>query len=324
MLLVLLIHFVSSFPVTNASLTEQPLKSILFTELHSISVVCVNCFILISGYFGINWKIKSFTSLLYQVLFWLIIGYLVAKYVFGVESHEFVKMAPLYFSLRWFVPAYIALYILSPLLNSFIKASETKTLALYILVFYAYSTVVGYLLRSSEFNEGMSAISLVGLYMIGALLHRSDIRLFSFSMWTDLAIYILMSLFLSIVALGLNYIGIDKSPFGYLNPIVIIMSVYLFLFFKKLNIGEVKFINKLAASAFAVYLFHYHPDLAGHYNQFCKIIANQGIITIIWAPLFFLTIFGLSVIIDQARIYSFRGLHKVNKLIRNNESVACS
>lgn len=309
--LVLVIHFVPAFTITKISLTESPLKSFIFTELHSLSVVCVNCFILISGYFGIRWKTRSIVSLIYQVLFWLIIGFLIGKYIIGVESQGLFSLTISYFCSRWFVPAYLALYLLSPLLNSFIESVPTKKLGIYLIVFYVYSSVIGYILKSTEFNEGMSAISLVGLYLIGAFLHRTEIRWFSFSHITDLLIYISLSLFLTIIELGLTYIGIGKSPFGYLNPIVILMSIYLFLFFMKLNIGELKTVNFIAASAFAVYLFHYHPYIVGYYQSLCHIIANSGLSAIILLPLLLVTIFIITVLLDQGRKVTFRFISKI-------------
>ncbi len=306
MLLVLIIHFVPSFEITSKSLYEHPLKSFVFTELHSISVVCVNCFILISGYFGIKWKTKSFASLIYQVLFWLILGFLIGEHLLGTHLEGFFGLTISYFSSRWFVPAYLTLYILSPALNSFIESTKVKQLGIYLLLFYTYSFIVGYILRSKEFNEGMSAISLVGLYLIGAYLRRADFKWFSFSGRTDLAIYISLSIFLTIIALGLKYIGFDKSPFGYINPFVILMSIYLFLFFKKLDIGEIKVINFIAASAFAVYLFHYHPFIVGFYQSVCRSITDSNFAAIVMLPILLLSVFTITVLLDQIRIYSFK------------------
>jgi surface polysaccharide O-acyltransferase-like enzyme len=232
----------------------------------------------------------------------------------GGNSDSFLDIISTYFNRRWFVPAYLLLYILSPLLNSFIGATSNKQLGRYILIFYIYSTIVGYLLRSSEFNEGMSAISVIGLYLIGVFIHKSKAKWLTMNVWMDLIMYLFLSIFLSIVALGLKYYGIEKSPIGYLNPIVIIMTVYLFLFFKKLNIRSSSSINYVAASAFAVYLFHYHPSIINYYNYLCKAITEQGLIAIILVPLLFIIIFTFCVILDRIRMYIFNCLDRFFEL----------
>ena len=74
MFLVLMIHYIPSRTLpTHGTLAHDTLGTLFDLELRSISFVCVNCFILISGYFGIRWKLKSFSNLLFQILFWAIV-----------------------------------------------------------------------------------------------------------------------------------------------------------------------------------------------------------------------------------------------------------
>lgn len=320
MALVLLVHFVPAFKVTHHSLLNSPIKSVIFTELHSIAVVCVNCFIMISGYFGIRWKSKSFFSILYQVLFWLIIGFLVGELFLGITTHNLLSETVRFFSGRWFIPAYLGLYVLSPILNSFIEKCSEKQLGRFIIIFYIFSTIVGYLMRSAEFNEGMSVISLCGLYIIGGYLRRTNFKYFNLPSAKNLIIYLLLSIALTIVDLSLKYFSIEKSVFGYLNPIVIIMSIYLFLFFKQLNVKEIRIVNFIAASVFSVYLFHYHTSIVGFYNKICKEISDQGAMAAIWLPIFFLLIFALCISIDQIRIYSFKAIYKLKEALQCNNS----
>lgn len=316
MLLVLLIHFAESIPTNATTLYRSPLSSVTAIFLHSLSIVCVNCFILISGYWGIKCKSRSILSLLYQVLFWLIIGTLIANALNIGHSASLWHTIIYFFSQRWFVPAYLGLYVLSPALNAFAQNSSNKDLGKYLIYFYAFSTIVGYLLISNEFNQGMSVISLIGLYLLGAYLRQSNLRYFTFKARTDLVIYLMLAAGLTILQVALFLNNINISPLGYLNPIVIIMSIYLFLFFQKLNIGEVKFINYIAASAFAVYLFHFHPALYGTYIELFHLISNSGFIAPIILILSFIAIFIIAVIIDRVRIQSWNLLCHFQSRIR--------
>ena len=319
MLLVLLIHYVGTIKVDPVSIRTSTIDSLITIEMHSLAVVCVNCFILISGYFGIRWKAKSLASLLYQVLFWLFVGVMVANILDIKNTGSLVSIIGNYFSGRWFVPAYLGLYFLSPALNALIEKSNQKKLGRYIILFYLYSTIIGYALRSQEFNEGMSVMSLVGLYLIGAFLRKTSYTIFCYRPLVDFGIYLTLSLLLTGVNSGLLFVGISKSPLGYLNPLVILMSIYLFLFFQKLRIGEIKIINFVAASAFAVYLFHMHPLLYGLYQQICDKIHSAGIEAVFLLPIFFTTIFILTIIIDRIRIVSFGIIW--NKILRNENPV---
>ena len=76
MLLVLLAHYVptrenglSSLLSLNTMDIDNNLNVVCNLILRSLGIVCVHCFILISGYWGIRFKLKSFTNLLFQMFF---------------------------------------------------------------------------------------------------------------------------------------------------------------------------------------------------------------------------------------------------------------
>lgn len=317
MFLVLLIHYTQSIEINPETVKFNPLFYFVNTELKSLSFVCVNCFVIISGYFGIKWKTKSFLGLLYQVFFWLFIGIVIAKiFEFHIEDN-ILNVFFHFFKIRWFISAYIGLYILSPLINAFIEKVSEKELLRYIIVFYTFSTLIGYLFLSDEFNEGMSLISLIGLYLIGSYIRVSKLTIFNFVPLTNLLIYFGLSFILASFHFGFLWVGFSKSPFGYLNPIVILMSIYLFLFFQKINIGTVKWINWVAGSVLAVYLFHMHSFLQPVYFKCCNFITEQGWMSFLWLPLFFISIFIFCVIIDKIREESFRYMVKLTDYLKN-------
>ena len=204
MLLVLLIHFTSVHLMPSPeTLTIDTANTILNLGLRSISFVCVNCFILISGYFGIRWKIRSFSNLIFQILFWLAVGVAFAKFIGINYDGHIVNTCLSMINGRWFIPAYISLYVIAPLLNAFIEKSSTKQLLRYIIIFYIFSTVYGYFMFSKEFNGGMSLISLIGIYLTGAYLHREDKVLSKLNSRNWLGLYFICSLLLIVISIGL-------------------------------------------------------------------------------------------------------------------------
>lgn len=72
MLMVLVIHYNVSVngQTSHEMVLTAPLKAVGIASLKSLSFICVNCFIIISGYFGIKWKWKGLCNYLFQIGFW--------------------------------------------------------------------------------------------------------------------------------------------------------------------------------------------------------------------------------------------------------------
>lgn len=319
MMLVLLWHYVPTrhngffsptfVPQGCNPLSTDLLNTITNLELRSLSIICTHCFILISGYFGIKFKIKSLTNLLFQMFFWCIVSIITVVLLEGNTSPiPSIKTFIMSIISGWFPVGYIILFVLSPILNSFIDSCSEKELGKYIIYFYLLSTIGGYILGFHDFNEGMSALSMFGLYLIGAYLRISTLKIFTLKAKYDFMIYIGLGLLMVALNLVLLYFRIYASPYGYLNPVVIIMSIYLFLFFKKIDIGRNKVINFLSASAFSIYLFHYNIYMWNYISQMWKDInMHFGIFTSIFMGILsFISIYLFCTLIDQIRIFIYK------------------
>lgn len=285
--------------------------TLLNLELRSICFVCVNCFVLLSGYFGIRWRLSSFLNLLFQILFWSIVT--TGIYVGFNNDMALSRLLPMILGnwTAWFVVSYLGLYLLSPILNAYLEKASDRQLLGIIGVFYVFSTLFGWIAKRPDFNDGMSTLSLMGLYLIGAYLRRMKDSWKKLKAYTYLAAYFSLGVLLLLLSLIALYFGVTKSVYGYLNPIVILESVCLFLFFAKLNIGHIKWINGVAASAFSVYLFHFSPALYPYYQKCCAYI-EQSFTTgsLVIGFLFMTTVFITAVTIDRLRILLFNCLQK--------------
>lgn len=315
MFLVLLLHYIPSRPVPSCeTLAHDTLGTLFSLELRSISFVCVNCFILISGYFGIRWRVKSFSNLLFQILFWSIVCPIIMSVITGSFGVGTLLKSSYINVNRWFVESYIGLYLLAPVLNRFIEKATRRELGLFILAFYLFSTLFGYLGHAADFNRGMSVISLMGLYFIGAYLRENQEGIFNCSKYFYLGVYLITGfLMVGISVFGLK-VGIQFSPHGYINPFIILESVALFLFFKKLDIGSVSWINRTAASAFAVYLIHTDCMINPYYKAACDYIeANCGC-SFLYVVIFLVGVFIVSVLADKVRIVVYK--HTVQKWLK--------
>lgn len=130
MFLVLTVH--AAFWATGAPTIEDfnsnPLGSFTKTFIESISICCVDVFILISGWFGIRPTAKGFCNFLFQCAYFLI-GIYAVFLLFGLTKLSLKGIAEMLglYHINWFIPAYAALYIFSPILNTFVEKANKRT-----------------------------------------------------------------------------------------------------------------------------------------------------------------------------------------------------
>ena len=146
MLLVLVVHadFLANGTPSSHEFISDPLNAFTRTVIQSIAIVCVNVFVLISGWFGIKPSLKGISSFIFQCLFFYVGIYIINVLFFKapvsiIELRKCLFFAPE--SGLWFVLAYVMLYILSPILNTFINSIpkiQYKRFLMYFIVFQSF------------------------------------------------------------------------------------------------------------------------------------------------------------------------------------------
>lgn len=261
MFLVLVVHadFWALGGPTAADFSANPLNAFTRTLIESISIVCVNVFILISGWFGIKPSLKGFCNFVFQCAFFL----------FGIYA---ILLATGYaqFSLKgiagclcltqanWFIRAYVGLYILAPLLNLFMEKSSKRTLELFLMAFFIFQTIWGWSGAAKFVEQGYSTFSFIGLYILARYT-----RLYAKENVTNWGghIYIVGVILNTLFYYLLRKIGSGIDAYSYVNPIVVVASLGLLLWFSNLKIGTSKGINWVAKSSFGVFLIHSNPNI---------------------------------------------------------------
>lgn len=291
----------------------------------SLAIVCVNVFVLISGWFGIRPKWKSVTNFLFQVFFFIISTY-IAALILGFDTFSIKRFGIICLaknSAYWFIKAYLILYLISPALNAFVENASRKELGLTLILFYLYQTSYGFIIPGGEtfFSSGYSPVSFIGLYLLARYVRRYRPRWSTFSSYTDLAIYLLPALLYTAIGLLQPFFAPDSIickqivyVWGlytqYTNPLVVIGALYLLLFFSKLNFTS-RFVNLCGASCFAVYLLHTHASICGqYYLPACRYLHDHfplpAYLALTFA--FLAAVFFAAIAIDQVRIAAWRPL----------------
>lgn len=271
---------------------------------HSITVVAVNVFVLISGYFGISFRVSKIINLCYQVLFAVIP---VSLLLLALHIFRFSSINELVHGFRfwhyWFINAYIGLVVFSPILNLAIKQmSQRQYQTMLLSLFFLFCIV------HSDFG-----ITPLGLHLVGG--YSTIWFFFLYLLGRYIAIYSVHTLFsirhiLSAYVIGLllTFLGVWLfQNASYNNPFIVLQSVALFLLFFKFSFVS-NTVNFVASSSLMVFLLHRHPVLVKYYNGSIKcLFATYGpslkFVLIVLG--FCVQVYILAVVYDQLRKYSW-------------------
>lgn len=275
--------------------------------IKSLSNIGVNVFVIISGWYGIRINWTRFGGLWFQVFFFSLIGYL--YYVFA-QNNVTCKDSVKYFFLMTgteygFFQSYILLYLLSPMLNSFIKYNNKKDIITLLLFFYLIQTFWGCLSWGYVYyGNGYSVVSYIGLYLIARFAKEYNI-----GFKRNRNFWFFFYLGLSIGGSAMAFLGKDleipnRIAFSYASPLVIISSFAFFSFFNQLDIDST-IINKIAKHCFAVYLFHVNSFIMPIIIIICKsyISAHNTLLSYFLVVVFScILLFVTSLLLDIVRL----------------------
>lgn len=319
MIMILAIHanFFSTGPLTIAEANSEPTTSILRSFAHALCACAVNTFVMISGHFGIRFRTKGITSFLFQCLFFSI-GIYSVMLILNLADFTKIDIATSLMLFKqadnyWFVWSYIILYILSPVINTFCEETTKNEFKRTLILFFILQCIIDFTPSNNFFQQGFSPLSFIGLYMIAYYFKRFGINI---KKSTSLFIFGLCVIINTLFEYSLKRFGIENGIInhissGYTNPITIIQSISLLTFFSKLRIQS-KSINWIAASCFAVYLFHMHFCIVDHYIELAKGIYDKyyGFKYILHISTLILIFFVIPILIDKIRIIWFKHLWK--------------
>lgn len=309
MFMVLIVHsnFQALGTPTSTDLQLTPTISTLRIILQSLTLVCVNIFILISGWFGIRFSYKGIIQLLFQTFFFLFGIYFICI-ALNIEelSIKGIGKCLMLNHGTWFIKSYLCLYIIAPILNSFINSSSPQKLARIIILFYSFQFIWGWGFNGvSFFEEGYSTLSFIGLYLLARYIHLYPPKFTQFPRYSYIIIYTILSLltafFLWISIL--KELSFYYKFWSYNSPIIICASLALFLFFSKLKINS-KYINKIAISSLAIYLSHFIIWNRIIVPQIQSIAKTYDIVICCVLITILLIVFSiLAITMDKVRIY---------------------
>lgn len=311
MLLVLVGHFniACNGDVTYELVHTNLLKAIGIAEVKSWTFVCVPCFIVISGYFGIHWKWKGLFNYLFQIGFWGGMVYFITRLLGLQEFSPLVLVKNVTCFLlwgNWFFSAYLGLYMMAPILNAFIEKVDEKQMMGMTFAFFTFQTVFGWILKQNDFYYGLTMTSLISWYLLGAMLKKSSLKIFYLKAWQNMAMFLGVGLLCVFLNCATAYIGIKKDVFSYISPLQVVQTTFLFLFCRSLTVrkGE-RIITFFASSAFAGLLMHSWKGATMYGIGNTWIYANLPV-PFVFSILYICLFFAIACCLDKIRIWCWK------------------
>ena len=278
MLMVTMLH-ITGHGLNNVQLGIHQVTYWISLFLNSFSLVAVNCFVLISGYFlsAKGTSPKKLLSLWLQVWMYSVGIYLALCLIPGIPvnfrfSTLVECMCPLLSHQYWFFTVYFLLYLIAPFLNKLVNSwSQTEYRKALILLLTVFSLVASVNIWSDHFgtNRGYSLIWFMILYLIAGYLRRFDLRR---SVHPGL-IYLVSCLLLFVFRGGIalwnpeyeSVRAVAANQCGYNGPLIVCASLGLFLWAKnaalKTGAKTSRIISRMATLSFGVYLLHEHTAI---------------------------------------------------------------
>ena len=317
MLMIIAGHIMLNHSTSYSLTNSDEIIDLLFRGTFSVAV---NTFVLISGYFGISYKIKRLFHIFIQTFFYSV-SFLIVAVLLGWHKVNFrtdlFAFFPILTKQYWFVTCYVVLYVISPWLNIWIDSLERviykKFLIVGFLIVYLWPTFC-FLINAPRFidDSGYGIVNFVYLYMLGRFLHLYYVVRHN-SMYY-LGGYVLSSLILFLCQYGLSwFLGFEFTSWISYNTIFCFVgAVCLFLTFLKMSFHS-SIINYWAKPCLAVYLIHMAPNVL---SKFCIAVGVQechGILYLLLVCALPIPIYYLCAIIEICRLSVFGSVE--NKVI---------
>ena len=270
--------------------------------LAGFSIIGVNVFVMLTGYFTATPKKSGLVNLAFICFFWMIIK---------ISVHYLYKQPIVYndfffvTSSNWFIPSYIGLLFFSPILNVFCGSVSKNSLWQIVFFLLFVEVWFDWLPPQPRITLGTNAGHSVLSFLILYLLARA-IRLYGVPDWFRKAsplIYLGCSFLLAFFAMFLlknGFMHRVKWVFADNNPIVILSAVAFMLSFERIKIDS-ELINHIAKSTLAVLLGH-SAIFPLYTRQFKYLYDHFGGIAIVgYWTLAIIVVFMACILFDQLR-----------------------
>ncbi len=332
MLMVILLHYLSKGGLLADPAGDMTISDWAFWGMEALCLVCVNVYVLISGYFfsESRFRLGKIAGIWCQVFFYSVViaafcmaaGLVDYRHYFDLYNLQFFVF-PVINGHYWFATAYLLMYLFSPVMNYALKGMSRKQLQLLILLllipFSFAKSILPLPLMVDDCGNGF--VWFLCLYLIAAYIRLYGIP-FLEKKGKALAAYLLSAAGI-LIALSLaaflnhrtgHYEYALEIPLHYNFIFVLTGSLGLFYCFKTWKVKEnalVRYLVKIAPYTFGVYLLHEHLLLRYWWPKIFRVSETYGAVRIVHLLLTVLLLFAAGILADVLRSLLFLGIDKL-------------
>lgn len=329
MMMVIMLHYLGKGEVLPALTGSMDVNGYVSWILETLSIVAVNVYMLISGYFlsGSGFKAGRLLQLLCQILFYSILVPVVLLCLGILKPGDLTIYQLLQYCLPtqmihyWFATAYVVMYLFSPILNIAVKNMKKGQLQAVILLLLVFQSLNKSLLpvRLEMDNLGYDGIWFMCVYLIAAYIRLYGIPLYtngkrSFCLYLAGCVGILGVTF-AVRALYFatgqfeNFIG---AAYHYNHILNLFAAISLFYAFYDWKLSQGRFawvILRIAPYTFGVYLLHEHLELRYRWPQWLGVHGDGNVLLFILRSIATVVlVFAVGIGVDLVRGLLFRAV----------------
>ena len=293
---------------------ELTLNSMWLTFFGSGGKLGVDVFMLISGYFAVmseRFRFSRVIRLWLQGFFYAVGIYLILILVKAVKFKTvdlLLNFIPVSAKIWWFLTCFFILTLLSPLIHRMYRSISQSAFKKALAVMTVFWIISYTLLNLNGFANEL--VSMFYMYSIGAY-----IRLYRDDKKNRPVVCILSAVFIMLLSCGLTlwmkqivteeYRRFVANYVGSTSLFVTAAAVLLFLGFKNIRMGSIKWVNAISAATFGVYLIHEDPYMRGVlWSRIFKTSSHAQSSDLIFFSLWVTAAgFGACIVIELIRIH---------------------
>lgn len=244
----------------------------------------VNCFNFISGFYGINFKVKKIVVLYLLLIFFTFATYLIAIFTGKIfDRRELVHDLLCSYQNWWYMTCYFMLLLIAPLLNKGIDCMEKNLLRNFIVTYY-----IVLILPCMIWNQATNMALFIFIYIVGRYLKKYNNKFIENNAGKIFSFCILALFLIRYVGWYFQSSYLYLQSISYNNPIVILAGISFFYVFQTKSIKtDIFFFSRIIPGILTVYLVSDSAYLRMSFNIFVVSLVNGNIIMLCIIALLF-------------------------------------
>lgn len=277
MLLIIFLHSIDHSGVLEQAEVSSRGMYFYVRFTYALCQVCVNCYVLLSGYYLVNskFRLQKLAALWMETVFYAFFLKLLFM-VTGQEAFSAPSLISCFFPIitgrYWFITIYVGMYLVSPFLNKLIHAMNRKEhtrLNLCLFLLFSLWSSLHPSIAGMNSGGGWGLAWFVVLYLAAAWF-----RLYYTPRHKPLVllgIYLLIPLLMAAGQIAANALGIGilksviSNWFRYDSAPVYLMTIALFAAFLNIQVKNARIsrlICSVAPLTLGTYLIHNHANVS--------------------------------------------------------------